>query len=175
MPNFTQEQSEKQDCIQQKQSLTKCIKDTCADSAGNYLHSKNPVTPTGTNWEQQHSPSAQHRRNQVINQVILGELWVMIRSHAPAPWEVMGLLKEQSQKTQKPGAGRKSEEMMKITGLVLLQNEFGQPCAASSAEAQQQPQVPTASIPGFSALFLSQIHDNTDYYQLDESLSSLAE
>lgn len=49
----------------------------------------------------------------------------------------MDLLKEQSQKTQKPGADKKSEEMMKITGLVLLQNEFGQPCAASAAEAQQ--------------------------------------
>lgn len=137
-----------------KAKSVKWIRCTCAASAGNYPHSRNPITPTGTNWGQQHSPSEQCKGNQVT----LGEPGVWIWSNAPALWEVVGLLKEWPCETRKPGQRRWSKSQL---FLVLWQSESGQPCAAPAAELQQQPQVPTASIPSFSPLFLFQICDST--------------
>lgn len=79
---------------------------TCAISVVIYTHCREPICPADTQWEQQHSPSEQHKGNWVVP----GEPRVQIWSDAPAPWESVGLLEEQSHVPQETGEGRKSEQ-----------------------------------------------------------------
>lgn len=107
--------SQREDTVVSKSKIwiVKWISSECtgADSVDNFPHRTRPITLAGTNWEQQHSPSEQHKGNWVT----LGECEVWIWSSAPDPMGNCGFPERTKREIQKPGVGRKAEEMIRIT------------------------------------------------------------